>query len=241
MEAVCRELTPTGTLRAAVSLSNEVIVQRVEAGGEPRGLAVELAHELARQLSVPSSMLAYEGTGQAFEAGLAGAWDLAFLAIDPMRCVRLDFTAPYVVLESTYLVRDHTPYRTVLDVDREGVRIAVNEGGFYDLRLTRTLKHARLVRVPTYREAAESFLRDRADALAGLRQPLAGFARAHSGMHVIEGRFTAVEQAIALPKGRSAGLRYLNAFLEQMKSSGRITRALRCTMEAGAATPTTSQ
>jgi polar amino acid transport system substrate-binding protein len=226
MQAVYRELTPTGTLRVGVNFSNAVIAQRDGANGEPRGLAVELADELARRLSVPRLIISFEGAGQAFEAGLAGAWDLAFLAIDQARREHLDFTAPYVVLESSYLVHDDSPYRCMLDLDRDGVRIAVAQGGYYDLRLSRTLKHAHLVRAPTQRDAHELFLRDRLDALAGLKQPLGAFAQANGGLRVIEGRFSAVEQSIAVPKGRNAGLRYLNTFVEQMKSCGRVTAAL---------------
>lgn len=231
MKAVYRELTPVGTLRVAVNFGNAIIAQRDRTNGEPRGLAVDLADELARRLSVPRLILGFDGPAQTFDAGLAGAWDLAFLAIDQARREHLDFTAPYVVLESTYLVHDDSPHRCVLDLDREGVRIAVAQGGYYDLRLSRTLRHAQLMRAPTQRDTLELFLRDRLDALAGLRQPLLAFAQANSGVHVIEGRFAAVEQAIAVPKGRTAGLRYLNAFVEQMKSGGRVAATLQGTLD----------
>jgi polar amino acid transport system substrate-binding protein len=187
---------------------------------------VELADNLARRLSVPVSIVGFDGAVQILESALAGGWDLAFLAIEEARCRQLDFTAPFVVLEGTYLVRDDSPYRNVLDVDRDGVRIAVGRGGFYDLRLTRTLRHAQLVRAPTNRDAAELFLRDRLDALPGLRQPLVALAQANPGLHVIEGRFSRVEQAMAVPKGHSAGLRYLNNFVEQVKSCDWFTAAM---------------
>jgi polar amino acid transport system substrate-binding protein len=126
-----------------------------------------------------------------------------------------------MVLESTYLVREGAAFRSALDIDREGVCIAVAKGGFYDLRLARTLQRAQLVRCETFSVACEAFLRERLDAVAGLRQPLAAFCAARPGLRMLEGRFAAVEQGIALHKGRSAGLRYLNAFLAQMKSSGK--------------------
>ena len=231
MQAVYSDLARVGILRAAVNFGNAVVVQRDSANGRPRGLAVDIADELARLLSVPLSIVGFDGAAQIFEAGRVGDWDLAFLAIDEARRQQLDFTAPYVVLESTYLVHDGSPYRNVLDVDREGVRIAVGQGGFYDLRLTRTLRHAQLVRAPTNRDAVELFLGDRLEALAGLRQPLVALAQANRGLHVIEGRFSTVEQAMAVPKGCTAGRRYLNTFVEQVKSCDWFTAALHRTFD----------
>ena len=225
MQKVYRELAPAGTLRAAVNFGNSMVVQRDSANGTPRGLAVELANHLARRLSVPVSIAGFDGALQIFESGLAGDWDLAFLAIEEARRPQADFTAPFVVVEGTYLVRDDSPFRNVLDVDRDGVRIAVGQGGFYDLRLTRTLRHAQLVRAPTNRDAIELFLSDRLDALPGLRQPLVALAQASPGLHVIEGRFSVVEQAMAVPKGHTAGLRYLNTYVEQVKSCDWFTAA----------------
>jgi len=234
MQAVFRDLAPSSTLRAAVNFGNSVVVQRDAAPGEPRGLAVDLTAELASRLSMPYVMLGFDNTKQTLAAGAEGAWDLAFLAVDSPRAERVDFTTPYAVLESTYLVRDDSPFRSVIDVDRAGVRVAVVQGGFYERHLTRTLKDAQLVCMPSAKEALQFFQSGRIDAVAGLQPPLAAYARAHPGVHVIEGRFAAVKQAIALPKGRSAGLRYLNTFVEQIKSSGRISEALQRACESGA-------
>jgi polar amino acid transport system substrate-binding protein len=231
MQAVYRDLARAGTLRAAVNFANAVVAQRDPANGSPCGLAVDIADQLARRLSVPLAIAGFDNAVQTVEAGRVGDWDLAFLAIDEARRGQLDFTAPYVVLEGTYLVHDDSPYRNVLDVDREGVRVIVNQGGFYDLRLTRTLRRAQLVRAPTNRDAVERFLADRLDALPGLRQPLVALAEAHRGLHVIEGRFSAVEQAIAVPKGCTAGRRYLDTFVEQVKSCDWFAAALQRTFD----------
>ena len=104
----------------------------------------------------------------------------------------------------------------------------------YDLHLTRTIRYAGLWRAPTFESAVELFLSERLDAVAGLRQPLEVVSRATVGLHVIEGRFDAVEQGIAVPKGRGAGLRYLNAYLDQMKTSDRVTAALQRACVVGA-------
>jgi polar amino acid transport system substrate-binding protein len=224
MQAVSRDLAPEGTLRAVMDFGNPIVMKRDDVSGEPGGLAVELVDELARRLAVPRVLIGLDGAS-AIDACLARGWDVVFLSIELARAQHLDWTTPYVVLESTYLVRDDSPFRTVLDLDREGVRIAVGQGGFYDLYLTRTLRRARLLRAPTFRDAVERFLSG-LDAVAGLRQPLTAVAQSNAGLHVIDGRFAAVEQAIAVHKGHSAGLRYLNAFLEHMKASGRIAAAM---------------
>jgi polar amino acid transport system substrate-binding protein len=226
MQAVYRDLCPDGTLRAAINDANPVLVQRDAASGEHCGLAVDLVDDLAARLSVPRSLLFYEGAVSIFEARLAGEWDIAFLAIDPVRAQGVDFTAPFVALEGTYLVRGTSPFRTAIDLDHPGVRIVVGQGTVYDSHLTRHLHHAELIRTHTTREALQRFLSEELDAMAGLKQPLAAFAQVTPGLHVIEGRFAAIQQAIAVPKGRSAGLRYLKAFVDEIKDSQRVVRAL---------------
>jgi polar amino acid transport system substrate-binding protein len=141
MQAVHRDLVPTGTLRAAINFGNALVAHHEGAGGESRGLAIDLVNELARRLSVPRSILEFEGVAAILEAGM-DIWDLAFLAIDPVHSQRFDFTPAYVVFEGTYVVRDDSPNRTVLELDREGVRIGVSQDATYDRYLTRTLRHA---------------------------------------------------------------------------------------------------
>jgi polar amino acid transport system substrate-binding protein len=226
MEAVYRDLAPGGTLRAAFNYGNPVLVQRDAMGGEPHGLAVDLVDELAGRLAVPRVLIGFEGAASIFDAGKAGEWDLGFLAIDATRSQGVDFTAPFVVLEGAYVVRAASPCRTVLDLDRPGSRIAVAQGAVYDAHLTRSLRHAELIRTPTARSALDRFLVEGLDAAAGLKQPLAEFARVHRDLRLIEGRFAAIEQAIAVPKGRAAGLRYLNAFVDEVKASRRVAAAL---------------
>jgi polar amino acid transport system substrate-binding protein len=164
----------------------------------------------------------------------AGQWDVAFLAIDPLRADVAAFTHPYVVIEGAYLVPADSPLRAVADVDRAGVRVAVGQGSAYDLFLARELKQARRVPAPTSAEALERFLRDRLEAAAGVRQPLALFAQAHPGLRLLPGRFMSIRQAMALPKGRPAGERYLNAFIEELKASGFVARALAASGQAEA-------
>ena len=122
------DLAPTGRLRAAINFGNSVLAQKDPASGEPRGVSPALARELARRLAVPVEFVAFDAAGKVFDALRTGAWDVAFLAIDPARAAGIDFTAPYVVIEGTYIVPSSSPLRAIEDVDRDGVRIAVDGG-----------------------------------------------------------------------------------------------------------------
>ena len=150
-QAVLKDLAPTGTLRAAINYGNGVLAQRGADDQDPKGVSADLARELGKRLGVPSPSL--DSTRRArystrCEAGPNDpkAWDIAFLAIEPVRAAQIAFTAPYVLIEGTYLVRKDSPLQTTADLDRPGHRIAVATKAAYDLYLTRTLKHAELVR-----------------------------------------------------------------------------------------------
>ena len=220
------DLAPRGILRAGINTGNPALARRDPATGEVRGIAVDLARELGTQLGVDVELVTYDAAGKLFDAVRADAWDVAFMAIDRERATELIFTAPYLTIEATYLVRVDSPLRAVDDVDRPDVRIAIGAGGAYDLFLTRSLKHAALVRLPTAAAAFDAFLADRLEAAAGVRQALAEFAARHAGLRVMDGRFMAIEQAMATPKGRAAGAGYLAAFLHEFKSRGLVAEAL---------------
>lgn len=221
---VAQDLAPTGRLRAAINLGNPVLAQKDS--GELRGISVDLARELGRRLAVPVELIAYDAAGKVTDAVKTGAWDIAFVAIDPARAAEIAFTPPYVVIEGTYLVAADSPLRTIADVDREGVRIAVSSKSAYDLYLTRTLKRAQLVRAPSPPASIELFVKDRLEAAAGVKQPLVELARSNPRMRVIDGRFMVIAQAMGTPIGRALGARYLREFIEEMKDSGFVARAL---------------
>jgi polar amino acid transport system substrate-binding protein len=224
---VVKEFAPTGRLRASINVGNSVLAQQDKTTGELGGVTVELARELARRLGVPLQMTAFDAAGKVFEAIKQGGIDLAFLAVEPVRAAEIDFTAPYVLIEGTYLVPKNSPLKQIADVDRAGVRIAVATGSAYDLYLSRTVKHATLVRAPTGPAALDMFLRDRLEAAGGVKQPLVKFAASHPEVRLMEGRFMAIQQAMGTPKGRPAAARYLRAFIEEMKASGFVAAALK--------------
>jgi polar amino acid transport system substrate-binding protein len=223
---VVSQLAPSGKLRTAINFGNTVLAQKDPAGGAPRGVSAELARELARRLGVPIEYVTFDAAGKVFDALKRGAWDVAFMAIDPVRSAGIEFTGPYVVIEGAYLVPASSPLQTVEDVDRDGVRVAVARGSAYDLYLTRTLKHAKLVREPSGPEALALFRRDELEVAAGVKQPIVAFAKEHPDTRVIPGRFMVIEQAMGAPKGRDAGARYLRKFVEEMKASGFVADAL---------------
>jgi polar amino acid transport system substrate-binding protein len=226
MRPEAREIAPKGSLRAAINFGNPVLAQKDPGSGEPRGVSVDLARELGRRLGVPVELVTYESAGKVSEAAKTGAWDVAFLAIDPGRAGDIAFTAPYLVIDGTYLVPADSPLRTIEEVDRDGVRVAVGRKSAYDLYLSRTLKQARIVRADTSPGAIELFLKDKLEAAAGVKQMLQRAAKENPGLRVVDGRFMAIEQAMGMPKGRDAGARYLRDFVEEMKASGFIAKGL---------------
>jgi polar amino acid transport system substrate-binding protein len=222
---VARDLAPAGRLRAAINYGNPVLAQRGP-GGEARGVSVDLARELARRVGVPLVLVPYDAAGKVTADATRGAWDIAFVARDPVRAQDIEFTDPYVIIEGSYLVPAGSPLRTNEDVDRDGVRIAVSRGSAYDLYLSRTLKHAALVRAPSPPASIQLFAQERLDALAGVRQPLVAYAEQHPEFRMLPGRFMVIEQAVALPRGHPLAIRYLRDFVDEMKASGFVAAAL---------------
>jgi len=217
-----KELAPSGTLRVGINLGNPVLAQGTPA--DPRGVTVDLARELSKRIDAPIAISTFDAAGKTFEALKAGKLDLIFLAIEPVRAAEIEFTPPYVLIEGVYLVPANSLLKTVADVDRAGVRIGVNKNSAYDLFLTRTLKHAELVRGES---GIKLFEQQKLEAAAGIRQPLTAYAKAHSEVRLIDGRFMEIRQAMGVPKGRLAGARYLRNFIEEMKAGGFVEGALR--------------
>lgn len=220
------ELAPSGRLRAGINYGNPVLATKDPVSGELRGVAVDLARELGKRVGVPVELVAFDSAGKMFEALKAGAWDIAFLAIDPGRSKEISFSAAYLEIEGTYLVPAGSPHRAVADVDRAGVRIAVSANSAYDLFLARTIQHAELVRAPTPEAAFDLILSGQVDVVAGVRQFLVANAGKLPGARVLDGRFMVIEQALGVPEGRGESAKYLREFIEDMKASGFVTRAI---------------
>ena len=98
--AVLADLAPQGALRTAINYGNPVLAQR-GADGQPAGVSAALAHALAERLGVPVQFSTYDAAGKVFAALEDDSWDLAFLAIEPVRAAQIDFSHPFVIIEGT--------------------------------------------------------------------------------------------------------------------------------------------
>lgn len=240
-QEVVASLAPTGSLRAAINLGNTVLAQRDADSEELSGVSVVLATELGAKLGVPVKLVTYLSAGMVFDAIDRQEWDIAFLAIEPERAEKIQFSRPYVLIDGTYLVRKDSAFSSVADLDRAGVTIAVGRGAAYDLFLTRTLNNATLLRMPTSLEAIEQFRSGGADAAAGIREGLENAARGTSDLRVLDDRFMQIGQAIAVPDTRDpAGSAYIDSFVEEMKDNGQIRAALAASGQDDAVVPAAS-
>jgi len=219
---IIADLAPTGVLRAGINLSNFLLVTGRSPAGDPAGVAPDVAAEIARRLNVPITYLPYKSPGELADAAVGGVWDIGLIGAEPQRAETIAFTAAYAEIEATYLVPSGSPLKTIADVDAAGVRVAVTGRSAYGLWLDRNIKHAELVRSETLDSAYEQFVRDRLEALAGLRPRLLADMSKLPGARILDGRFTAVQQAIGTPRKNKAGAAFLRDFVEEAKASGLI-------------------
>ncbi|HEV2977042.1 MAG TPA: transporter substrate-binding domain-containing protein [Casimicrobiaceae bacterium] len=224
--AAIAALAPTGKLRAAINLGNPVLARADATTGEARGVTVDLSRELARRLGVPLLIVSVPTAAKSVAALKSGACDVAYVAIDPARAVDLDYTAPYVLIEGAYLVPQASPIQDNAEVDRQGVRVVVGAASAYDLYLSRELRQAQIVRVPTSAEVVSTMLAQHLEVAAGVRQQLQADAKRVAGVRLLDGRFMVISQALATAKQRAPGAAYVSAFIEEMKASGFIANAL---------------
>jgi polar amino acid transport system substrate-binding protein len=226
LAAARAELAPKGRLRVGINYGNFLLVTKDPAGGAPRGIVVDLAHELGRRLNVPVEFVGFDWAGTLADAAKTGAWDVAFLGAEPQRADEISFTAAYLQIPATYLVPGGSALTRIEEVDREGVRIAVAGKSAYDLYLTRTIRRAQLVRAEGIEGSYQLFVRDGLEALSGLRPRLVLDAERLPGSRVLEGEFTAVQQAIGTPRGRDVGAACLREFAEEAKAAGLVAAAI---------------
>ena len=214
-------------LRAAINLSNFLLVSGREPDGTPIGVSPDMARELSRRLGVAIELLGYESPGDLADDAVTDAWDVGNIGAEPARAETIAFTAAYCEIECTYLVAADSPVTSVDEVDRPGVRIASAPRAAYDLWLERNLRHAELVRSTTLDGSFDLFVDHGLDALAGLRPALLSQARRLPGARVLDGRFSSVRQAMGTPRGRDeAGFAYLCAFVEQIKAEGFVAERI---------------
>lgn len=220
------ELVPTGTLRAGMNLGNALFTGKDAVTDELRGVSVDLMRELAARLGVPVAFVMHATPGEVADAAEAGTWDVAILAIEPARAKTISFSPAMTEIEATYVVRKDSPLKTVAQVDAPNVRIAAPNKAGYELYLTRTLRHATLVRTKNVQASIELFNEGGADAVASLKPTLLEAMGKMPDGRLLEGRFTAVNHGLGTPRERPAAAAYLKAFVEDMNASGFIARSI---------------
>ena len=222
-----KEFAPTGRLRASLNMGNPVLAHSHTASEKPAGVTIDLSREFARELGVAVDFLQFDTAAKSVAALAAGDADIGFMAIDPLRAETTHFTPAYVQIEGYYLVREDSPIRTNAEVDRDGIRIVVGAGSAYGLYLQRHIQHATLVPVPTSEAVVDAMLQDGLDVSAGVKQGLEADARRIGGLRLLGERFMVINQAMAMPKTRSAAAAaFLDDFVARMKRSGFVAASL---------------
>jgi polar amino acid transport system substrate-binding protein len=234
---VVADLAPGGVLRAALNLGNPVLVQGTAAA--PAGVTVDISRELARRLGASLEPVTFTAALDSWQALLAGRAGICFLAVEPARAADIAFTAPYVLIEGVYVVPAQSPLTSPADVDSAGVRIGVKQGSAYDLYLSRTLRHATIVRGA---EGTALFAAERLEAGAGVREAVTGFVAANPGYRLIDERFMVIPQALGTARTRSpATIAFLHDVIEELKASGFIADALRRSGQTAPVAPPAGQ
>ena len=230
-----RAFAPTGRLRASINTGNPILAAPDAAAGA-RGVSVDLARGFAARLGVELDLVVFDTAAKSVDAVTEDRADIGFFAIDPKRGEAIAFTAPYVLIEGCYAVREGSPLRANEEVDRPGTRVVVGQGSAYDLHLGRELKHAEIVRAPTSPAVVEHFLAQHADVAAGVRQQLEAEIRRLGGLRLLPGRFMTIRQAMGCPRRRgAAAAAALAAYVEDAKANGEVAAALRRHGISGAA------
>ena len=219
-QAVLSELAPTGVLRAAINMGNFLLVTGRTPSGDPDGVSPDMARAIAEKLGVPVKYVPFERPSGLADAAGTNVWDIGLIGAEPARAEKIAFTAAYVEIEATYLVPPGSPLQSIAEVDRAGIRIGVTAGSAYDLWLDRNIQHATLVRSNASRSAWQQFTEDKLEAYAGLRPGLLSDVQKLPGSRILDGQFTAVQQAIGTSKTNTAGAAFLRSFVEEAKASG---------------------
>lgn len=219
-EKIKAELAPTGVLRAGINMSNFLLVTGKADNGDPAGVSPDMAAEVARRLGVPVTYVCYKSPGLLADAAETNEWDIGNIGAEPQRAEKIAFTAAYCEIEATYLVPAGSPIQSLGDVDKPGVRVAVTGRAAYGLWLQRNIKQAELVLTDSLDSAFEAFVDQKLDVLAGLRPRLISDVEKLPGARILDGKFSAVQQAIGTPRKNEAAAAWLAGFVEEAKASG---------------------
>ena len=216
------QLAPTGVLRAGINLSNFLLVTGRSEKNDPVGVAPDMAAAIAETLGVPVKYVPFKTPGELGDQVGKDVWDIGLIGAEPQRAEKIQFTAAYVEIEATYMVPEGSPIKSIADVDKKGVRIAVSARSAYDLWLVNNIRNATLVQVSGLDAAYEKFMSDKLEVLAGLRPGLLKDVEKAPGLKILDGKFTAVQQAVGTAKANADGAAFLADFVEKAKKSGLV-------------------
>ena len=222
LEKAKAELTKTGVLRAGINMSNFLLVTGKTASGDPEGVSPSMAEAIADRLGVPLKLVPFKSPGELADAATSNVWDIGNIGAEPQRAEQIDFTAAYCEIEATYLVPAGSPIKTIADVDKKGNRVVTTARAAYGLWLERNIKNAELIQTDSLDSCLEMFVKDKIEVLAGLRPRLITDVQKLPGARILDGQFTAVQQAVGTPKGNSAAAQFLREFVEEAKASGLV-------------------
>jgi len=223
---IVSELAPTGVLRAAINMGNFLLVTGKSPSGDPTGVSPYMAAAIAARLGVPVKYLPYTRPGEIADDAEKGLWDIGLIGAEPQRAAVINFTAAYCEIEATYLVPAGSPIRSIAEVDQPGKRCAVTARSAYGLWLENNFKKGQLVQFDSADAALKAFDGEKMDAYAGLRPGLLAVAQARPGSRILDGQFTAVQQAVGTARKHQAGAAFLRDFVEEAKKSGLVARLI---------------
>ncbi|SVB80971.1 uncharacterized protein METZ01_LOCUS233825, partial [marine metagenome] len=176
-----KELSSNGTLRAAINMSNFLLVTDKTKDGIPIGVSPDMAQELANKLDLQLKLIPYDSPGEIADDAENDKWDICNIGAEPQRAEKINFSAAYAEIQATYIVQYNSKINNILDVDKIGNKICVASRTAYGLWLERNIHNAELIQVEGVDSSFDIFLNENLDALAGLRPALIDDVKKISG------------------------------------------------------------
>ena len=225
-DIIIEQLAPKGYLRAAINLSNFLLVTGTDDQGNPEGVSPDLAKALANELNIEYKLIPFKRPGELADAVIDDVWDIGNIANESERAKSITFSHPYTLIESTFLVRESSKINSLKYVDKKDVRIAVAERSAYDLWLTENIKNAELIRAKSIDLSFKIFEDNSYEVLAGLKPRLIDDLKNTKNCKILPGAFTFIKQCIGSKPGNPEAEKFINNFIEKNTKNGFIESLL---------------
>jgi polar amino acid transport system substrate-binding protein len=225
-DIIIEQLAPKGYLRAAINLSNFLLVTGTDDQGNPEGVSPDLAKALANELNIEYKLIPFKRPGELADAVIDDVWDIGNIANESERAKSITFSHPYTLIESTFLVRESSKINSLKDVDKKDVRIAVAERSAYDLWLTENIKNAELIRAKSIDLSFKIFEDNSYEVLAGLKPRLIDDLKNTKNCKILPGAFTFIKQCVGSKPGNPEAEKFINNFIEKNTKNGFIESLL---------------